>query len=48
MLKNKLFIRKIVPFLLSFAIVFSTSIISAPAQAMDEIQFKNEDSIFVL
>ncbi len=48
MLKNKWFVRKFIPFILSFVIVFSTSIIPTPAQVIDEIQFKNEDSTFVL
>ena len=48
MLKNKLFIRKLVPFILSIVIIFSSSVISAPAQVADEIKFENEDSTFFL
>lgn len=48
MLKNKWFVRKFIPFILSFVIIFSTSVISAPAQVVEEIQFENEDSTFFL
>jgi len=48
MLKSKWFVRKFVPFILSFVIIFSTSVISVPAQVEDEIEFENEDSTFFL
>ena len=48
MLKSKCFVCKFVPFILSIVIVFSTSVISVPAQVVDEIIFENEDSTFVL
>jgi len=48
MLKNKWFVRKFVPFILSFLIIFSTSVVSVPAQVEDKIEFENEDSTFFL
>lgn len=48
MLKSRWFVCKFVPFILSIAIIFSTSVISVPAQVVDEIIFENEDSTFVL
>jgi len=48
MLKNKWFIRKVVPFILSIIMIFTSSVISAPAQVADEIEFENEDSTFFL
>lgn len=48
MLKNRWFIRKLVPFILSFVTFLSSSVISAPAQAVDKITFENEDSTFFL